>query len=310
MRIPTMNPEQTFFLERLALEMAKENYALEKFMNVDKRNIPQKNGSQYKVSLYDHLPDDAVQDLAEATTVDESDMVRITRTGQLKRQAARVSYSDEMAETYDLSFIKETVAELSYAMGTKHDKDGFASLLNEAGFVVDMGTVSVEEALKLARNHFRKNNVPTVNKIFDGSLKFNTTPVNESWVLFCDVDDAELWRSHSEFVPIEDYSDGTKLMPYEIGRIKSLGFTIVETLNIGRGNSVAFGRGAFTGLGLSGKNKIEIIEKPLGSGVVADAAGNIQTDVLNQVGHIGVKSRDSLMVIYPERIIRFENIPA
>ena len=147
-----------------------------------------------------------------------------------------------------------------------------------------------------------------LTSIKTGSTKVGTRPVNAGWYLFVDVDDADSIRKVADFLSVEDYGYTSDLVPNEIGVIKSLGIRIVESLNIGQGNALMIGDEAFADLGLGGKNRIEIIRNELGSGTVVDASGNVVSDHLKQAGSIGVKTRNSAMTIFNDRLIRFENL--
>ena len=302
------NQDQNFYLERKALKTSKEEFALGAFSS--KKVQPQKNGHIMKCVYYEHLPDTAIQDLAEGVAVAPTNLTRVTKQGTLKRQSGTIEYTDEMKEMYDIDFLDASVTELSYSLGTKLDKDAFAFLLNDSGNTVDVTTSgSWDEALKSARKLFRKGNVPQLTKIKTGSTKVGTKPVNAGWYMFIDVDDADAIREASDFLSIEDYGYTENTVKNEIGVIKSLGIRIVESLNIGSGMALMIGDEAFADLGLGGKNRIEVIESPLGSGVVENGAGDVVSDWAKQKGAITVKSRNNTMTLFPDRLVKFTNLP-
>lgn len=301
------NQDVIFYLKRKALKVATEAFALGRFAS--KETLPQMNGHQFKVAYFEHLPDNAIQPLQEGVGVDGTDLTRVSKTGALLRQGGFIPYSDEAKEQFDIEFLDAAVTELSYSAGTKMEKDGFTSLLNDAGNVIDVTAVgSWDEALKQAKLIFRKNNTPKLTAIKTGSVKVGTRPVNAGWYLFASPDDVESIKTASDWLSVEDYGYSTDLVQNEEGVIKSLGIRVVSSLNIGSGNCLMIGDGAFADLGLSGKNRIEVIKNELGSGVVQKADGTVVADHLKQAGSIAVKTRNSTMTIFPERLIRFENL--
>ena len=133
------NNVQDLYLERKALKVAKEEFALGRF--AAKKTQPKKNGKRFVVSYFEHLPETAIQTLAEGVAPDPTDLVRVNKTGALVRQGGYIPYSDEAKEMYDIEFESACVEELSYGVGTKLDKDAFSTLLNDSGNVIDVTAV-------------------------------------------------------------------------------------------------------------------------------------------------------------------------
>jgi len=307
-----INQDVIFSTERKALKTATEEFALGRF--AAKKTVAKYSGNQLKCHYFEHLPDDAVKDLTEGVTPDSANLVRVSKTGVLKRQGLVIPFTDEFQEQFENSpeFHFEAGQEIGYSIGTKLDKDAFSTLLNDAGNTVDVTAVGGwDEAFKSARKLFRKANVPQLTSIKTGSTKVGTSPVNAGWYMFVDVDDADAVREATDFLSVEDYGYTDGVVKNEIGVIKSLGIRIVESLNIGSGMALMIGDEAFADLGLSGKNRIEYITKPLGSGVTVDSSGAtdvIRNDALDQMGSTGGKTRNSCMTLFPERILKFTNL--
>ena len=304
-----LNSDLLFAVERVALKNAQEAFALSKFTS--KKSMPQKNGHSLKVHYWEHIDTTEIHDLVEGETPDATDMTRVSRTGSLRRQGAWVPFTDELMEQHENAseFHKETARELGYTLGSKLESDAFVTALNDAGVVVDVtASGSIDQALKDARKAFRTANAPKFTTIKTGSTKIGTSPVAGGWYLFCGIDDADIFRTATDFLPVEDYGYTNDIVENEIGVIKSLGIRIVEAPRVGNGNALMLADEGLATLDLSGKNRVEYINKELGSSVTVDASGVARPDALNQVGSIGVKSRTGSLVLRPEYVCKFTNL--
>ena len=304
-----LNSDLQYSVERSALKNAQEAFTLGKFTS--KKSVPQKNGHALKVHYWEHIATSEIQDLVEGVTPQSTDMVRVSRTGQLKRQGAWVPFTDELMEQHEnaAEFHKETSKELGYTLGGKLEADAFSVSLNDAGVVVDVAVAgSIDQALKDARKAFRINNAPKFTTIKTGSTKVGTKPVNAGWYLFCSINDADVYREAGDFLSVEDYGYTSDLAENEIGVIKSLGIRIVENPRVGDGMSLMLGDEGLATLDLSAKNRIEYIVKELGTSVTVADDGTVAPDALDQAGSIGVKSRTGSMVLMPRYVCRLENV--
>lgn len=289
-----LTKDQTFAIERKALENAQEEFVLSKF--TDKKSMPQRYGNVLKFHYWDHIDEAGVSVLVEGVTPASTDMVRVSVEGALKRQGAFVPFTDELMEQHEnaAEFHKETGTELGYVVGRVLEKDAFAVALAGAGTTIPF--TGIDADLKLVRKALRSANAPKFTSIKTGSTKVGTKPVNAGWYGFTSLNDADLFRAATDFIPVEDYGYTTDIAPNEIGAIKSLGLRIIETDYIDDGAALFLGEGGLGSLDLSGKNRLEYIVKELGS--------EGSTDALNQRGTSGVKTRTGFTVLKASHVVK------
>jgi N4-gp56 family major capsid protein len=293
-----VNQDIIFYAERNALKNAQEAFVMGKL--TDKKSLPKFYGHSYKVHFWQHIPTTEVNDLQEGVTPSSTDLVRVAKTGSLARKGMWIPITDEFSEYHENSpeFAKEASTELGYSLGTALDKDAvdvaYAGAGTQLDLAVDFGG-DVDKALVAMRNALRKANAPKFTKVKSGSTKVGTKPVAGGWYIIASIEDCEILKTASDFLPVEDYSYSDGIMENEIGVIKSLGLRIIESLNATVGQVVAVADGALGEISLSGAKNIEYIHKALGS--------EGSTDPLNQRGSTGVKSRSVVFVMREEYLV-------
>jgi len=291
----TLTKDQTFAIERKALENAQEEFVLDKF--TDKKTMPQKSGDVLKFHYWDHIDEAGVHVLVEGVTPASTDMVRVPVEGALKHQGAWVPFTDLVMLQHEnaAEFHKETGIELGYVLGRVLEKDAFTIALAGAG--TTLAFTSAAATARDIRKALRTANAPKFTSIKTGSTKVGTTPVNAGWYMFVSINDADIFRNDSEFIPVENYGYTTDLAPNEIGVMSSTGLRVIETAFLTDGFGIAIGDGALGSLGLSGKNRVEYIVQELGS--------EGSTDALKQRGTSGVKTQVGSVVLRADYCVKF-----
>ena len=289
-----LTKDQTFAIERKALENAQEAFVLDRF--TDKKTMPQKSGDQLKFHYWDHIDEAGVSVLMEGATPAATEMVRVGVSGALKHQGAWVPFTDLLMMQHEnaAEFHKETGVELGYVLGRVLEKDAFTIALAGAGTTVPF--TGIDADLKDVRKALRLANAPKFTTIKSGSTNVGTKPVNAGWYGFCSVNDADSFRLALDFLPVEDYGYTDNIAPNEIGVIKSLGLRIIETDYLVDGEALFLGDGGLGSLSLSSKNRVEYIVQELGS------EGSV--DALKQRGSSGVKSTVGSVVLRSDYVVK------
>ena len=285
-----------FALEARALAQSREVNALDKLTSKEK--MPKRSGNELKFHYYEEIDTDAIEDLVEGVSPGETELVRATVSGQIKHTGVAIPYTDVLMNQHENAgeLVSKMSSELGYSMGRKIEKDGFAIALNGAGTTIPF--TNIDDGLKAVAKAMRVTNCPKTTAIKDGSTKNGTSPVNSGWYMFCSVDDGDLFRGATDFLPVEDYGYSDNIFVNEIGAIKSLGLRIIDTANLNDGASVCVGEDSIASLGFESDAKSEIIHQNLGSSGTSDS--------LKQRGSVGVKSSTQLFVKRADRLVVME----
>jgi len=298
-----LTKDQTFAVERTALKNSQEAMVLDRF--TAKKTMPKQHGKNLKFHYWDHISDSDVHDLVEGVSPETTEMVRVAVDSSIKYRGASVPFTDELMLNHEnaMEFHKETAVELGYSLGVALEKEQFTIALAGAGTTITTaGDINAD--LKLVRKALRTANAPKHTTIKSGSTKNGTVPVNAGWYGFCSLDDGDLFRAATDFIPVEEYGYSDNIVDNEIGVIKSLGLRIIETQHLADGAALFIGDDALGSVSLGGKNKPEYIVKELGDGVGINAAGDAVTDALNQNGMSSVKCSTGFMVLRADYCIK------
>ncbi len=293
-----LTKDQTFAIERKALENAQEEFVLDRF--TDKKTMPQKSGDALKFHYWDHIDEAGVAVLTEGVTPASTEMVRVGVSGALKHQGAWVPFTDLLMLQHEnaAEFHKETGVELGYVLGRVLEKDAFTIALNGAGTSIPFAGIDAD--LKDVRKALRVANAPKFTSIKTGSTNVGTSPVNAGWYGFCSVNDADIFRLALDFISVEKYGYTENIAPNEIGVIGTLGLRIIETDYLADGAALFIGDGGLGSLSLSSKNRVEYIVQELGS--------EGSTDALKQRGTSGVKTTVGSVVLRSDYVVAMATV--
>lgn len=163
------------------------------------------------------------------------------------------------------------------------------------------GTLSLNLLRKITRS-LKANHAKMITSVLDASPKFNTTPVEASYLVFCSTDMEPAIRDLPGFKHVAEYGNRKPVHEQEIGSCESFRFVLSPELaaNINSGASVGttglystggsnidiypmlvVGQDAWGSLALRGSNSLDVTWIPPGQ--------KDKNDPLGQRGYIGSK---------------------
>ncbi len=214
-----------------------------------------------------------------------------------------VTYTDEL-DLYDYDNISDTYFELLSEQASLTIDTIRRNVLRGGSNVVYADGASsrtdvADNAKKLTKADFslmsiklKRQGAKKFTKIVPASTKVGTTAVRPAFIGICSPEIIEELRELADWKNVEDYSDSSKAMPFEVGSYKD--FRIIESDNndpienqgtSGDKNvylSYFMGKDAYCTTSLRGKGGIQAKIKPIGSAGAEDA--------LDQYGTIGWKA--------------------
>ena len=160
---------------------------------------------------------------------------------------------------------------------------------------------SFTDAVSKTSLQLRVSGAKYVSSILTSSPNYETTPVWGRYVGLVHPTMGEDIRNNADFVPLEKYASGVKVLEGEIGMIKDI--RIVESENMlaedngdgtYKGYMLIMGQDHTANIPLRGRKRIEVIVKGRNN--------DDKSDPLNRFGMVGWKSWLGALTVNPERI--------
>jgi len=156
-------------------------------------------------------------------------------TAQLKQYGDFVEITDKIADLHEDPVLKEMMAVCGEQAGETIEKIAFGVATGGTNVFYANGTarnqvntVLTRDKLRAVVRSLRANGAKPISDILGSTEKFNTENVGEAFFAFGHTDlDSDI-RNITGFVPVENYGQSAKAMPYEIGKVENVRFILTR----------------------------------------------------------------------------------
>jgi N4-gp56 family major capsid protein len=153
----------------------------------------------------------------------------------LKEYGDWVPITDKIADLHEDPVLKEMMAVCGEQAGETIEKITFGVATGGTNVFYANGTarnqvntVVTRDKLRAVVRSLRANGSRPIGEILGASDKIGTQPVGEAFFAFGHTDlDSDI-RNIDKFVPVEEYGNATKALPYEVGKVENIRFILTR----------------------------------------------------------------------------------
>jgi len=197
------------------------------------RPIPKRHTKSIKFRRYESLPR-ATAPLAEGIPPKGRKLTYTDVTATLEQYGDFVELTDVIKDTHEDDVFKESfdlcgeqAAETVEVVRIAVMKAGTnVFYANNAGSRSAINSPGVRGDFRRIYRSFRRNKARQISKMVRASAKISTEPVNAAFFVLGHTDCDSDIRGLEGFVPVEQYSDSTKALPTEIGKMDQFRFCL------------------------------------------------------------------------------------
>lgn len=225
--------------------------------------------NQWDVDANAHL-------VAEGVTPTAETMAPQDITVQLQQYACLYSYSDKTAELYEDKIPMEMKTQVGERMGLVREKIDYGVLKSCTNKFYAGGSsrAAVDEAISIsllrqATRSIKGNRGRPVTKVLSSSPDYNTSPVEQGYIVFVHTDAEADIRDLPGFIQCAEYGSRTMLHDCEIGSVENFRFIVSPELDPILAGGASVGS---TGLVSAGASNVDVYPFIV---IAADAWANV-----------------------------------
>jgi len=226
-----ISPRTAGFVSKRMLERGQYDYVIGRYGQA--QVIPKKNTKTIKFRRYESLPR-ATAPLAEAVPPAAGKLTYTDVQATLEQYGYYVPLSDVVLDTHEDPVLQETsdlcgeqISETTEVITISVLKGGTTVYYaNNAGSRANVNSPLLRSDLRRIYRYLKKYKGRPISKIIAASVKISTDPVAPAYFVFGHTDlDSDI-RAIEGFIPVENYSDSTKAVPGEIGKVDQFRFIL------------------------------------------------------------------------------------
>lgn len=226
-----ISPRTAGYVSRKMLERGQYDYVIGRYGQAV--TIPKKNTKSIKFRRYESLPR-AIAPLAEAVPPAAGKLTFTDLTATLEQYGYYVPLSDVVLDTHEDPVLQETsdlcgeqIAETTEVLTIAVLKAGTnVFYANNAASRANVNSPLLRSDLRRVYRYLRKYKARTIGKIVKASAMVSTEPVAAAYFCFGHTDlDADI-RGIDGFIPAEQYSESSKAVVGEIGKVDQFRFIL------------------------------------------------------------------------------------
>ena len=251
----------------------------------------------------------ASHQVSDGVTPDAETMAPQDITVQLQQYACLYAYTDKTADLYEDQIPNEMKIQTGERMGLVREMIDYGALKGCTNKFYSGGTsrATTDEAISLntlrkATRSIKGNRGRPVTRVLSGSADFNTTPVEQGYIVFCHTDCENDVRNLPGFVQCVEYGTRSMLHDCELGSVENFRFIVSPELSAIADSGASVGS---TGLISTSASNIDVYPFIV---VASDAWANValrgmesfdvihiphtqkdKNDPLGQRGYVGAK---------------------
>jgi N4-gp56 family major capsid protein len=228
----SISPRTGVFATATLLKRAENQIVMPRFCQV--QPMPKNKSDTVKFRRYSAFAA-ATTPLTEGVTPSGKTISFTDFVATLNQYGDWVQITDKIADLHEDPVLKEMMAVCGEQAGETIEKITFGVATGGTNVFYANGTarnqvntVVTRDKLRAVVRSLRANGARPIGEILGASDKIGTQPVGEAFFAFGHTDlDSDI-RNITGFVPIEEYGNATKALPYEIGKVENIRFILTR----------------------------------------------------------------------------------